>query len=1090
MPEEEKGTHLHHPEGPIPGEIIGVKGKGERQFATSKEFRESLKGVGAEVRRKAKNLRKQLRLALEAKDREKVVKVLERADRLVDKEPELEYWVELMEGEATGKAPLGEAYLERKERGKALLPEERPADRKPEEIRRIPDEIGQEKDKEGVLLDPRTEKMKWIEGRYFLWVEEPKLTIKEVEEQYLRYLAGIGAREPTPGQGIAGREWEEVARYTAEVDAIIRTTEDNEVKEKAQWLKRFAQAYYHELEYYHRFWYGEVEGIGKGVYRPKEGSRLILINQWVPLLTHPEYGKDVEKHFKEQTGYKREDELIDEVNDPYGLKRLGHHLRRYSLAPMFRDAYEEGIRIRRAEPSAPDKPDEYKPTAPGYGKSYEYSLYGVYYTTAWAKENNPRAYETLLIKDAEGNVIMDLGKLGATYDMFSSPVRRRLYLLNWEHIGKRNQIRLTAGREWLWLGKEARDDFLPEERSEKLRDLLWKDKAGILTKEEREGMEKLVGTTFSEAEIKILQQILQKQIKGEQITLEEKGKMKEFMDVILRNLLNRDLGIDPNDLDLIRIFENPQSSHERVMPNDILTNILVEVRRMEQTKDDLTSGAEAFISQPSFERILALEAQRYAHLGDVPWLKEEQINQLREIVTRMFLAGVISEIRYSGSALFEEKRKQIYDTLKANASVGLHGATLKEIYGIDFTNPSLREKGTPLSDVVEKLIQVHGEGNLRRIYLDRGEDWVIRVIDEFIKTQRGGTVREEEKASEADKERFNNRFGFNDYTTFEVGIIEEPVLNSMGVTRRRLGEMTDRERTRNLWLAKKGMLPGEQGIWIKSRDQHLRAGWEELKGARREGGTWIYGLQPETEESERVGYKIGEPGEEVFWRRITSEDPIQHDLFWVEQMIYSRNSELISAHLSNQSAMIKENPNEWLTPPERRALIDKHRSVLDIDDGRAVELMRIHGCRDGDTWLWTAKSWVLTYALEPIARAFPGVQQFQTGRRVPANLAGLGVSGGVGLWTFTQWAAAGPLAAGPLSMVASAVALIPASWALRRLARVREIPLFHWPAIGLDFRIGPFGIGPDFMRRLRRINFQLRLPFFWLREGKEPTPLE
>lgn len=278
-----------------------------------------------------------------------------------------------------------------------------------------------------------------------------------------------------------------------------------------------------------------------------------------------------------------------------------------------------------------------------------------------------------------------------------------------------------------------------------------------------------------------------------------------------------------------------------------------------------------------------------------------------------------------------------------------------------------------------------------------------------------------------------------------------------------------------------------------SRDQRWWVGREQSGGRRREGGEWIEGWvrnSPHPEKWQRVGYIIEEEGKRVFYRTIVWEDPVQDNLFDVEQMIYSRNAELISAHLANQSARIQETPNEWLTPPERRALIDKHRAQLDIDDDRAVELMRIHGCRDGDTWLWTAKSLALTYALEPIARAFPGVQQLQTGRRVPANLAGLGVSGGVGLWTFTQWAAAGPLAAGPLSMVASAVALIPASWALRRLARVREIPFFHRTAIGLDFRIGPFGIGPDFMRRPWRINFQLRLPFFWLREGKEPTPLE
>lgn len=1255
MPEEEKGTHLHHPEGPTPGEIIGVEEKGKRRFATLKEFRKSLEGAGAEVRKKANKLREQLRIALAEDDKRKAIKTLEGVDELVDEEPKLERWSELMEQEATGKAPPGESYLEQKERRKAPPPEERPADRKPEDIRRISDEIDQEKDKEGVLFDPRTEKMKYIEGRYFLWVEEPRRTIEEVEEQYLTYLAGIGARQPTPGQGIAGREWEEIARYTAEVDAIIRTTEDNEVKEKAQYLKQFAQAYYHELEYYHRFYYGETEGIGKEVYRPKEGSRLLLIDQLGPLWAHPE----VAKLLKKEKGYKSDAELIAEEKHPYGFGRLAHHLARYGLYPMRGDAYEEGVRInkivyekrwkervfsvddwgrqlkrtigeiegavekralteeqktnleaaewedfqaeqrfrqrltdvlRHELPPKLTSPEEIRPISyqisqgleaalnalyfdergrpielsergrearltaalslllqdlpllreqrdrvrsaileqtkeerealrgrkhayremlkavlsgfedlteeeerlrqelltdspiktirfviydPGFGKSFEYSLYGVYYTTSWAKETKPKAWELLIITDADGRPVMDLGEMGATYDMWTSPARLRLYLLNWEYIDERNRIRLTAGRDWLMANPET---FLPKEESEGLRDLLWKARDGEkLTRAE----EAKLAATFSEAEIKALQESLQKIIRGEGLTPEEKEKMDEFLSVASRNILNRDLGIDPKELNYEEIWrEGSQSYHERITPNDILTNILVEVRRMEQTKNDLISGDEALLAKPSFEKAFSLEAQRYAHLGDIPWIKEGQISQLREIVTRIFLAGVISEIRYSGSALFEEKRKEIYDTLKANTSVGFHAAELKGLYGIDFTDPNLRERGAPLPLVIDKLIQVHGEGNLRRIYIDRGEQWVINVLNN------------REEASEIDKSRFLNRFGFNSYTLFEVGIIEEPVLNAGGVTRRRLGEMTDRQRTRLLWLAKKGILPEDQGIWMESRDQRLRAGWERWGDSRREGGTWIEGRQPETEEWEKVGYMIEEVGKEVFWRRITSEDPIQNDLFWVEQMIYSRNSELISAHLSNQSARIKENPNEWLTPPERRVLIDKHRSVLDIDDGRAVELMRIHGCRDGDVWLWTAKSWLFTYALEPLARALPGVQQFQTGRRVPANLAGLTVSGGVGLWTFTQWAAAGPLAAGPLSMVASAVALIPASWALRRLTRVREIPLLHWTEIGPDIRIGPFGIGPNVRIRQFRISPQLRLPLFWLREGKEPPSLE
>ncbi len=1011
MPGEKSFGRPHHPEAKPTMGLPGQPEKGERYFATLNEFREALEGIPDGFKKKANRLRRNLRSAIKKSEEEKVGDILKEVDGLVEKEPKLVQWSELMEQEATGEVQPGESS----EKSVGEIVEEPPQKAKPEDIRMVPDAISDERmeDDEEVLVDPRTEKMKFVE-RYPLWVEETTRSVAEIRGQYFRFLAGIGARQPVPGQGINDSEWEEIARYTAEIDSIIRkigrkergerTAEEKGELKRAQKLKRMAGAYYHELEFYHRFWYGEESGIGKEVKRSKEGSRLLLIDQMAVLFTIPE----VAKAFKEEKGYKSDAELVDEVNDPYGWRRLGHHLRRYSCTPMYRDAYEAGAKT--AKPGEPIKP--------GFGLSYEYSLFGIYFTGRWAEKNNAKYAKVLRVEDADGNLIIDLGKLGATYDMWTTPARLELYVLFWEHLGKRNQIRLSAGRGREWLNKHE-EQLYSKKASEGLRDLLWnyRDKEKVLRdrigeidkKKESEGLsaedeeelqqlqsslqdllaeqERLVG--FSNEEIKEFRELLMKKaINREQLREDEEESLAELKktigNVMLRNMINRDLGFDPSerDFNLIAIFSDPLSRHEELTPNDILTNLLVDVRRMEQTQDALTAGKECFIAKPSFEMILDMESEVYAHLGYFPWLRERQIFALRELVSRLYLAGVINTIRLSGTHLFEEESKKIYDSLKAKANVGLHAEGLKATYGIDFTDPDLKD-GASLAEVIRCLKLVH-RGRLNAIYEQRREQWVINVLEKGV-------------AAEAhEKVRFLSRFRFSDYVSFEARIIEEPVLNAMGWTREEsLEKEKERFRTRDLWLAKKGQLPGDDGVFIFSRNQALKPGWERFareKGEsdrRKEDGRWIYGYRYETDKFEKVGYVTDE---NHVYRTIAWEDPIQKSLFEVEQLIYSKNYEILSKYIDEHSPEIIDDPNEWLTPPQRQNLIKDHLRRISIDPDRAEVLMKKYSCTNADCWIWTAKRLTFGRLAPELIAKIPIVGPLA--RNV--NIAGIGLSGWIG----------------------------------------------------------------------------------------------
>jgi hypothetical protein len=1026
-------------------------------------------GIPGRIKKEARSILRGFRDALEKDNRGWAKLLLEEITKRAEDEPKLDRFVRYMEEEYYGEVRPGESSEEPRER------RERKGMARPEDVWEHSEEVDQTRteDDEEVLEDARTEKMKFVEGRYFMWVEKERRSIEEIEDHYLRYLGtSIGARQPVPGEGIAGREWEEIARINGEIDATIRriektekdkrTEEDNRTLERAIALKRFGSAYYHELEYYHRFWYGDVEGIGKSTYRPKEGSRLMLIDQWVALFSHPIYGPKIEKAFKEETGYKSDAELIDEVNDPYGFRRLGHHLRRYACTPMYRDAYLEGIRIG-------------KPGEPGFGHSYEYSLYAIFFTKDWTKVNNPKAAAVLAVRDPDGRLLIDLGDMGGTFDMFTTPDRWRLYLLFWKYLGKRNKIRLSARRDFLEANRET---FLSKEESDILRETLRKDRDGeSLSEEERD----LLVINYSDQEIRELQELLVKErIRGERLEDEEEKRLIKFRSVIIRNMINRDLGFDPSeeDFDMTGIFSDPLSRHDRITANDILTNILVDVRRMEQTKDDLAAGKESFISQSSLEKALDMENDRYAHLGSFPWLKEIQIDILRDIASRLVLAGVITRISYSGGAVFEEERKKTFDGLKTEVSMGLHAGGLKDTYcfdfegkkqRLDFTDKVLRSDGASLDQILDLLLLVHGEGNLRRIY--EGDRWFLDVLENRL------------KAGAINKRRFLERFGFNDYHTFEANVIEEPVLNTVGVTRKTVAkEMTDRERTFFLWLAKKGQLPGNKGIFMKSRDQEFRVGWEgyaqqvgEKEDRRREGGRWIYGYQPEKQEWEKVGYVENE----VFYRTIAWEDPVQRSLFSIEDMMYSRNADLISKYLDEHSPEQIDNPNEWLTPPMMRDMINHHLRNIDIDTDRANELLMRYGADRNSNWRWTAKRWTFGYLLENLMGNVPGIGRIVG--RVPASVVGFttgmvsatGAAGGlianptiplVGR-ALATYPVIGPfagnaVAAGFIGMGAHILTTVVSSVLFRRAVRLRTFP-------GTNWRIGGL------------------LPFWWAPKGAE-----
>lgn len=1044
MPGEKDPTERpHHPEAPSqPGKLPGEIEVGERK-ATTEEFYEALAGLPRQLRQKALGLRRQFVRALKAEDRGWASHILGEMDDLVEQDPRAKEAGRLMDEEFAGEAKLGRPSEAPK--GQERRKEPPAEEAKPEEIRKVPDKIDQTRTEEDpeVLADPRSEKMKFVEGRYLLWQEEVKRGIDEIGGQYLRFLAGIGARQPVPGQGITGREWEDIARYTGEIDATIRkigekeaakrTGEEKETLEKAVRLKRIASAYYHELEYYHRFWYGDLEGIGKSTYRPKEGSRLLLVDQMAVLFTIPE----VVEAFKEEKGYKSDADLIDEVNDPYGWRRLGHHLRRYSCTPMYRDAYEAGIKRRTKEG---------EPVKPGFGQSYEYSLYGLYFTGDWAKANNPVNADLLKVRDRDGKVVRDLGEMGATFDMWTTPSRWELYLLFWDKLGKRNQIRLSARRKWL---NENPDQLLPKRPSEVIRDLLWKyrDREGVLSEKEelgqlsdrereelqkiREDQEKLV--RFSDDEIRELQELLKRKLFGPGLEEEEEARLAEFEMVVVKNMVNRDLGFDPSekDFDMIGIFSDPLSWHDKITPNDMLTNILVDVRRMEQTKNSLADPEESFISEPTFDQINKMETGLYAHLaGVLVFLKEREIDALREKVTRQQVAGLVSVVNTSGSSRFGDESKKIYDTLRGWVHSGLYARDLKNLYGIDFTDPRLGMDGASLELILDKLIQVHGEGNLETIYDNPEWRWFKDVFDN------------REEAASFSKEQFMARFGFNSYETFERNIIEEPILNAMGATR---GERVDtklreRERGRNLWLAKKGQLPGDKGVFLASRDQKLRT-TERFGGRRRGGGRWIEGWWYETGKMEKVGY-LDNDG--VYRRTIVWEDPVQRNIFGIEQLIYTRNAEIVSKFLDDHSPDLIDDPNEWMTPPQRQNYIRGQEREIAIDPDRANFLLTKYNCTDGDNTWWTVKRYLFSHIAPEFAQKIPIVGPFAKN----VNLAGFGAAGplaalaGVGLTTF------GPLAGIPIAgwtvtaLMYAGLSTFVTGPIVRRIARMPRLPFW------------------------------------------------
>lgn len=1162
MPGEKDPTeHPHHPGVEMPPGGFPGERREMRFFATAAEYADALRagGISGDLQREIGEAVSRFRQALEKGLEKKARGILEGVKGRIEKTPALARVAGLMNEELKGKVGVGEASRldEMVEEGEARVKGDLKFDKT----------VSPAKDAEGVLIEPRPQ---WltdlIKGeRYTIQIDEPR-SLEEVERGYLGFLASIRTRQPVPGQGINFWEWKEIVLYHAELDAVIKTTEDPEVKEEAIGLKRFANAYVHELEYYHRFWYGEEAGIGKEADKCKEGSRMLLIDQWVPLLSHPK----VAEAFKKMTGYESDAQLIrfiESGEDPDGIYILASHLRRYCLTPMFRDAYMAGVRVdrvawehtwdervmsvvdwnrqlrriilefEREDPAraltdeqnkaveevewsayqaelkfrerltdilnqelppglrTPERlrrisyrfdqgiegiinalrfdkreravtlsekdldklletelnvillelRDEFGPVfgrgqrkrivkeilnrtkeerralreqnwayqevlikallefdeslleqderetrrliqgetpikfvrfvvrAPEFGKSYEYSIFGDFFLTAWGLAINPDTAAVLIYPDVF-RPEEDLGEMGA-FDMFTSPARLALYLRHFDSLGEWNQIRLTADRDWLTAHPE---EFLPRETSEEWRDLLWKaqEHPEMLTRAERERLK----PSFSRAEIRTLQEIVEKGFENQRLNRAEKALKEEFVSVALRNMLNRDLGIDPSELDLVKIFSDPMIFNEKLMPNDMLTNLLVEVRRMEQTKKDLVSSEkEAFIVNQTFERINFLNAHRFAHLGveELRWLKKRRINALREIVTGLEAFGVVDFIENVPSAIFKEKAAEQYRYIKMKVREGFEAKALEEIYGIDFTDPALA-RGSSLQQTIEKLLQVQGMANLIRIYEGTNEAWVIDVLENDI------------LASPIHQYHFMRKFRFNSYESFAARIIEEPMLNFAGYVGRGAPErrMKERPRGRLLWLAKRGGLEKNAGIYLKSHQQELRIN-EKIGGRRREGGRWIEGHWHEIDKVEKVGFVFKtKEGREVFYRTIAWEDPIQRVLYEIEQLIYDRNYRFLSAEIDNNSPDETRDPMKWLTPPEIQAEIYAWHADIRVNDDLRDKLLKQYEVRDSDLWRWTRKRYVFGTLAPQVVQKIPIIGQLVSS----VNLAGLSLS--------------------------------------------------------------------------------------------------
>lgn len=530
---EEKGEHLHRPEGPTPGEIIGVEERGERRKWGDKLVRKIRSGL--------------IKKGLPAKELEPVLSRFNTASTQETKDPT---WLERRKEELEGLIGSGKLAGVELTGAQSLL----------KEVKKRESRLERERVKEELEIPPKKGRVEYKKIETPEWVK--KHLIKELKtipqsgrkpKRDAEVLVQMARNEivkiEAANQPFREADYNRLAGHKDEIHQFLRSTAKTEDKERILWLRYELEARERLQRYWQAAWYGP-EGIGKMIKWAKEHSREMLEEHYAALFSIPEVVNGLCLK-----GYHSEMELS-------GFQRVGYHLRRLGGTCMFKDAVEPGFRKLVPLKDLPgfelyDIPENlrtYLVEKVGEGTSFEFSLYRTMHALPWARSFHRREeWERLLeLKtDLEGRPILDKdgkptiinhGEWGYTYDMWHDPGKVKFYRWNWDRIGEDNRERLSKeveldGKKVVLANMSGRElNNLPDEQKE------------------------------------IVDKAIEK-------------KLKELCKT-------HDDALNLETIEWTKIFSSYEYFSRRVteMPDDYLTNWLVNANYMERTQENFLGG--------------------------------------------------------------------------------------------------------------------------------------------------------------------------------------------------------------------------------------------------------------------------------------------------------------------------------------------------------------------------------------------------------------------------------------------------------------------------------------------------------------------